>query len=192
MQPQLHRRRFLATVGVSLFAAGCNRRSDNAPNAPTGARPAGPAIVKATDGRSQMKLPEGWTVVKDLNEHADLQAGDERREVFAVVLTEPKEDFAADFTYRDFARKRLETFQAALEDVGNKKGPTDVTVSGRPAVQSEFSAIATDERVRLYYIHTSVDGKSAFHQLMTWSLFSARAASRDTLEEAIRGFTDLS
>jgi len=107
MQPYLHRRRFLATVGVSLVAAGCNRRSDDAR---TGARPAGPAIVKATDGRSQMKLPEGWTVVKDLNEHADLQVGDERRDVFAVVLTEPKEDFAADFTYRDFARKRLEAF----------------------------------------------------------------------------------
>jgi hypothetical protein len=179
-----HRRRFLAAAGSSLLVLGCNLRN--------GDQPGGPAVAKAADGRSELQLPDGWSVLEDLNDQADLQAGDKRRQTFAIVLTEPKKDFASDITYRELAQRKVKKFQEALEEVADKKGPTDVTVGGRPAAQYEFSAVATKERLRLFYLHTMIDGNTAFHTLLAWTKYSTRDEHRALLEEAIRGFSDLS
>ncbi len=115
-----------------------------------------------------------------------------RRIAFLIVLTEPKDNFDPDLGFREYAGNRLSTFQKTLEKVQSRGGPTDLLINGRPSVQYEFDAIITENKLRILYLHTTVDGKAAFHQVIAWTTFSRRDQNRKDLEQAILSFEDLS
>src|SRR3990167_10567275 len=50
-------------------------------------------ILVASDGQSQITLPAGWVPISDLNEKAELQAGNRVSIMYMVVLTESRSDF---------------------------------------------------------------------------------------------------
>ena len=148
--------------------------------------------MQATDGRSRITLPTGWDVQENLNDKAELQVGDRKRQAFLIVLTEVKQDFAPDVTYRDHARMTLATLQGRVEAVKQLGEVADLRINGKPAVQHEFTAIAGKNRLNIHYIHTTVDGARVFHQLLAWTTFSRMSEERDRFAAAIGSFEDLS
>lgn len=188
MKLLLDRRQFIfASAATSgLLLASCNVQP--------GGKPAAPAAISqlATDGRSRLTLPVGWQVRDDLHEKAELQAADRQEQAFLIVLTELKADFAEDVTYRDHARMTLDILQKGAESFTIASGPTNLTINGLAAVQHEVTAVVSENRIRVTYLHTTVDGKKAFHQVMGWASASRIDEQRGTLATMIASFEDLS
>ncbi len=120
----LNRRQLLVGTGASLLLAGCGIKSSGKIASPS------PSIVQAKDNRSRVQLLPGWEVQQDLNDGAEIQIGDRERQVFLIVLTELKKDFADDVTYLDHARMTLSTFQNSLENVKKAGVPASLVING--------------------------------------------------------------
>jgi hypothetical protein len=145
-------------------------------------------IIRSTDGKSQVRVPAGWSVKSGLNREATLQVADTDHHAFFIVLTESKRDFAESFTYRDHAHKTLEHMARGLADVTITGAPTELVVGGRPGVRYEVQG--TLDHLRVVFLHTTVDGDESFHQVLAWTVPSRLESNRKTLEDIISSFAE--
>jgi hypothetical protein len=178
--------RFGILLLIGLLLAGCGRFGRGTPGG-TGT----PSTVKSNDGKSQVSIPAGWSSLNLNNEAADLQVGNPKIQAYFMVLTESKQDFADKTTYRDHAEMTLKTLKGNLEDAAVVRGPTDLTINGRPAVQYEVSGVYSENKTKVIYLHTTVDGRQSFHQLVAWTIPSRFGENRVRLESVIISFTEL-
>jgi hypothetical protein len=151
-------------------------------------RPEQGRMVQSTDGRSQVRLPAGWSVKSGLNGQADLQVGNTDQNAYLIVLTEPKIDFPDKMTYRDHARLTLGRMVKALDGATVARGPTELVVGGRPAIQYEVHGTA--DHLRVIYLHTTVDGNESFHQMLAWTVPSRLESNRKALNDMINSFSE--
>jgi len=147
-----------------------------------------PTVVVASDQQSQLTVPAGWVVDADLHDEAEIEVADLKHGAFLLVLTEAKSDYADDLDYRDHSRLTLESILEDSDDGEPIAGPTDLTINGRRAVQYEF--VVTSDRLRIAYLHTTIDGTESFYQIVAWSVRSAFDANREALQEIIRSFAE--
>ena len=169
-------------VGLTLL----RRWSVAAPATAFRRREAAP-VVRDTDlGYAQLRLPAGWQRAQALNEQAALQASDPRRQRFAVVISEAREDFDPSVDLSDHAARSLTQLSDSLR-VLSIDGPAEVTVGGFRAVQFEVEGY--DQGVRLVYLHTTIEGRRAIHQVLQWSTRSA--FDRDVFDGILSGFEEL-
>lgn len=145
-------------------------------------------VVQATDGRSQIRLPSGWTKMTGLNDKAEIQVGSQSQSAYLIVLTETKADFDSGLTYRQHARLTLDILLENAKNARITKGPTEVKVGGRSAVQYEVNAQV--DNFRVIYLHTTVDGQSAFHQIVAWTVPSQWQRNRTTMQQVINSFAE--
>lgn len=133
-------------------------------------------------------MPKGWSKQTDLHEDSELQAANRRRDAYLIVLTESKEDFATGTTFKDHAKLTFDSLHSKLSEATVTRGPTEITINGRSALQSEIHG--TTDGLNVVYIHTTVDGKEEFHQLLSWTLKSKFASNRSAMESIINSFTE--
>jgi hypothetical protein len=179
---RLARRPFLLAAGAILWPGGCGFKNPD--------EAAGPVVLRATDDSSQIKLPAGWKAQKDLNKTAKIQAGDTTRQEFLVVLTEGKQTLTPGIDFRDHARAAVVAFQKKIEAARETGTPKDMIINSMLALRHEFTGIAGENRVPIYYLHTTVEGVNAFHQLIAWTLLSRIRENRQDLEDVIQSFED--
>ncbi|HYG79192.1 MAG TPA: hypothetical protein VD861_02320, partial [Pyrinomonadaceae bacterium] len=55
-------------------------------------------MLASKSGKFQLTLPAGWREATGLNEEADIQAMSAAGDMYVVVISEGKEDFADDMT----------------------------------------------------------------------------------------------
>ena len=166
-------------VSLALFAALV-----------TGCMPPGssqPSVVQSKDGSTQVRVPAGWVKATDLNDEADLQVANRRDNAFFIVLSEPKSDFGADIDYRAHAKLTLNHIMDAVTNP-EVTGPTALRVGGLPAVQ--YVVQGNVKALRIVYLHTTVEGKETFHQLLGWTTPSRLDRNRPVLEGIIASFTE--
>jgi hypothetical protein len=180
----LDRRVALVCAAVLVVLAGCGRiRWPGSSSTPT--------PVTAKDGSCRVVVPAGWSAATGLHDQADLQVADKRRDAYLVVLTEPKENFGKDVTFRDHSRMTLTAFQKTLTELKTISGPTEMQINGRPAIQYVYSGVTSD-RLRIQYVHTTVDGNKSFHQVIGWTTMSNATRNRPAINQVIESFQDLS
>ena len=138
-------------------------------------------------GLAAIKLPGRWRTATALNEQAAIQAVDPLRQRFAVVISEPRDDFDATIDLSDHAGRTLSQLAESLRLVAIN-GPTERTVNGGRALQFEVEGY--HQGVRLMYLHTTIEGRRAYHQVLTWSTRSAY--DRAIFDEFVDGFEELS
>lgn len=147
------------------------------------------AVVKSTDSRSQVKLPAGWVAMPDLHEEADLEIGNAKESAYLIVLSEAKIDFSEQITYREHAQITLKQLVENTTNAKVVRGPTELMVSGRPAIQYEVQGEV--DNFRYIYFHTTIDGRKSFHQLIAWTPPSRLTSNRKVLETVINSFTEV-
>ena len=144
-------------------------------------------VVRDTElGLAALHLPTRWRATSKLNEQAALQATDPVRQRFAVVISEPREDFDTTIDLSDHAGRTLSQLADSLRLVAIN-GPTERTVNGCRTVQFEVEGY--HQGVRLVYLHSTIEGRRAFHQLLVWSTRSAY--DRALFDEVVDGFEEL-
>ncbi len=151
--------------------------------------PGSPKVVQSRDGRTQMVVPASWSEQSDLNEQADIQVANPRKELYVIVLSESKQDFDADMTLEEHS---VLTRSLLLQGIRNGQvsyGPIQFEIGGYPAVQYQLRGSV--DKVKLVYLHTTVEGANGFHQIIAWTLPSRLNKNELVLQRVTRSLQEI-
>lgn len=177
------RRLFPFALVVSLLL-GCNfvqtvkREIENAGK---------PQVLTSADGRYQITVPGTWRRDPELNAEAALAASNRAAEMYVVVISESKEDFADDVTLDTFTEVTRQHMMSKVADA-DANPPASVTVSGYPARQ--YTLRGTVEKFKAAYLITLVQTPGGFHQIIAWTLNSRYDKNFGTLLEVTDSFKE--
>jgi hypothetical protein len=143
----------------------------------------GKEIVSA-DGNTRLKVPEDWNEMKELNATAKLQAGNRSKEQFVIILSESK----SDFDNLTLQKHHQITRDGMIQKMKNASAGdvTEITVDGQPALQDEISG--TQDGMNIVFLHTTVEGEEAFHQILAWTSKSRWDQQKAELREITESF----
>ena len=106
-------------------------------------------VMRDTElGLAALNLPIRWRAASKLNDQAVLQATDPVRQRFAVVISEPREDFDTTIDLSDHAGRTLSQLADSLRVVAIN-GPTERTVNGCRVLQFEVEGVSPGRAARL-------------------------------------------
>lgn len=146
-----------------------------------------PKVVTSPDGKTQLTVPGAWEERSDLNEEANLQAGNPVAEQYAIVISESREDFTADMTLENFAKLTQENAKTVIKD-GVVSEPTSLTINGYPVKQFEISG--SMQNINAKWIYAIVETPKNYHQIMAWTLASRYEQNKPVLLEVINSFKE--
>lgn len=161
----LNRMMGTAIVAIVVFASlGCGKPD--------------PTQVVSIDGNFEITVYENMKKTNELNDEADIQAANEFKELYVIVLSEPKTDFMIGFTLSDYADLQYDPF---VTNVGAPlANPATIkTDAGHKALQYEVHGASDGNKIG--FLVTFVDTGSHFHQVLTWTLESRYSTYRETL-----------
>ncbi|MCP4402541.1 MAG: hypothetical protein GY801_35200 [bacterium] len=142
--------------------------------------------VSSKNNDFRLTKPRGWTVESDLNDDADIQIANEGKEGYLVVISEPKVDFETFVDYKKHSaltRSFVEEFVLNYREVS---GPTEIRISLMKGVQYEITGSV--DGIRIKYLHTTVEGKKYFHQIIAWSLVSEYDSNKAAFDKILESF----
>jgi hypothetical protein len=143
-------------------------------------------LTDRTLGLAGLTLPDGWRQAHDLNETAGIEAMHPALGRHAIVISDAVEDYAPDVTMLDHSSNTLKELTGSIQVLGCS-GPERRQVGGFEAVQFEIEGYYHQTRVK--YLHTTIAGKRAFHQVLAWSTISRY--DRAAFETLLGGFREL-
>jgi hypothetical protein len=138
-------------------------------------------------GFAELDLPGSWHAFRPKKTETAPQAKQAGRARYVALVSECKGDFADDVTLDAHSEMTRRSLGETVRMI-NMRGPTYRFVAGRAAVQYEFDALSNS--VRLIYLHTTVDGDRAFHQIVCRSTRSQY--DRAAFEQLLDGFRESS
>lgn len=140
--------------------------------------------IVSTDGKARLRVPRNWSELRDLNDAAEVQAGNRGKEEFIIVLSETK----ADFDDMTLQKHHQITRDGIVEKLKNATAGavTNLTIDGRPALQDEIGG--TQEGTNIVFLHTTLEGTESFHQILAWTSKSRWDQQKEKLREITRSF----
>ncbi|RMF21010.1 MAG: hypothetical protein D6756_13230 [Cyanobacteria bacterium J083] len=147
-------------------------------------------VLVSSDGKNQINLPQGWSENKTLNQVANIQAADVSRELYTIVISDPK----AEVPNLNLQSHSQTTQKNVLNALKNPTvTPTKVnTVNGNPAIQYQIRGVHAQIGIPVIYLHTTVETPNNFHQIVSWSTPSSFAANEQELQNMIQSFKEVS
>ncbi len=136
-------------------------------------------------GLAQVTLPPGWIPATDLNDGSWLQALDPLRNRYLIVISESREDFDPEMDVQEHSSRTRAALAGSVRLLA-VRGPEERQVGGFRAIQYELDALS--DRTLLTYLHTTVEGRRAFHQVLAWATRSW--FDRQTFERVLDGFAE--
>lgn len=137
-------------------------------------------------GLAELALPAGWRPARTLNEATTLQAADPLRGRFAIVISESRDDFEPAMDLEEHSVRTRAVLASSVQVVA-VRGPFFQQIGGFDAVQYEMDA--THDLRLLTYLHTTIAGDRAFHQVLGWATRSRY--KRASFEALMAGFREM-
>ena len=147
-----------------------------------------PTTVVSSDGRSKLVVPAGFKVDDTLHDDAELEVSNVWEENYLVVLTESKLDFD-DITVDEHSELTLGILVDSLDSARIEKGPRELRIHGLRALQYEVRG--SIDGVRVVYLHTTVNGKESFYQIVAWTLPSKFKENEPKMRGMIASFEEV-
>src|SRR2546427_5026197 len=128
---------------------------------------ANPTVLASQDGKFQLTVPAGWSKTTELNDKASIQAANQLKEMYVIVLTEGKEDLASDMTLDKFTEI---TRKATLSKFTSPEPslPEAISINGNDARQYELRG--TRENSAIDLLITTVKTPAHYHQIWAWTV----------------------
>ncbi|HEX8491406.1 MAG TPA: hypothetical protein VF658_01065 [Pyrinomonadaceae bacterium] len=147
-----------------------------------------PTVLTSADGRYQLTIPGDWREDSALLEEAILKASNRVSELYVVVLTESKEDFADDVTLEKYTTLTRDSMKANVVSPEVTE-PVPTNISGNPAMEYELRG--TVDSMKVAYINTTVETPGHFHQIIAWTLRSRFDKNQAALREVTKTFREV-
>jgi hypothetical protein len=146
-----------------------------------------PKVLTTHDKRLQVTVPGNWVQNDKLHEDGDLGAEHRVGELYMVLLDESKADFDG-MTLKEHSDLTLGIMKENLANVDLSE-PKSLTINGCPALQ--YVVKGSMDKIKIVFIHTTIETKSSFCQMLTWTLGSEWDQNQVTLYKVIDSFQDL-
>ncbi|HEY0004021.1 MAG TPA: hypothetical protein VGB17_04355 [Pyrinomonadaceae bacterium] len=147
-----------------------------------------PTVLTSRDGRFQLTIPGGWRAETTLNERAGIQAANRLAEMYVVVISESKEDFAEDTTLGDFTELTRKNFISRVESA---EATPAIPVNVNVYMGMQYEVQGTVNSYKIAYIVTTVETPEHFHQILTWTLRSRIDKNQLTLQKVTESFREV-
>lgn len=145
-----------------------------------------PVIVK---DRFSIELPTNLKRTEGLNEDATLEYSDPIKELYIIVLEEPKADSVSEpitlDRYFELASKGIEY---GVEE-GKLISPVRQTINELPAIISDISG--KFEKENIIYKLAVIEGKRSFYQVLCWTLGKHINENEEKIDKMVASFTEL-
>lgn len=140
--------------------------------------------IASDDGKLKVTTSGFWVKRSDLNQRASLQAAYKDKEMYVIVITNPKADLD-NFTLE---KHHQQTRERMLQEMKNTSAtqPVLLTIDGHPALQDEITG--TEKGTDVVFLHTTVDDGDHFQQILAWTLKSQWQRQNELLREVTRSF----
>lgn len=147
-----------------------------------------PKVLTSSDGKAQLTVPGSWRNDPELHAEAALRASNRLSEMYVIVLSESRQDFADEFTLEAFT-ELTRTNMLSQIIAPDATAPVAATVGNRPALQ--YTVRGTVDNIKVVYLVTVVETQTNFHQILTWTLNSRFDQNWHTLDEVTQSFKEL-
>jgi len=143
-----------------------------------------------------IRIPRDMQKTTGLNSDASFQYQNIYREIYTIVIDEPKEEFADALKelgheekstlpfYRDIQLKRL----AERMDITHQSNPFQMNISGLATEAIEIDAKVDNIDEELTYFLTFLEGESKIYMIMSWTLKSKKEKSKKTFMKIAKSF----
>jgi len=141
--------------------------------------------IPSDDRKSKITVSGFWVKRTDLNQKASLQAACPSKEMYVIVITDPK----STVPNMTLEQHHQLTRDHMLEKLKNSSAtqPVSLSVDNHPALQEELRG--TDERgANVVLLNTSIDDGENLHQVLAWTLKSRWAVQQQELRDATQSF----
>lgn len=140
--------------------------------------------IASDDGKLKITTSGFWVQRTDLNKRASLQASRKDKDLYVIVIIDPKST-VGDMTLEQHHQT---TRDRMLKDMtnGSATAPVSVTIDGQSALQDEITG--TEKGTTLTFIHTTIDDGESFGQILAWTLKSRWPANKSELADITNSF----
>jgi len=143
-------------------------------------------LIDQTLGLARLELPDGWRAAHDLNETATIEAIHALFGRHVIVISDSVDDFVPEMTVYEHSQNTRAELTSSIKLIACS-GPERRTVGGFDAVQYEIEGFFQQTRIK--YLHTTVAGRRAYHQVLAWATHSRY--DRASFERVLNGFSEL-
>lgn len=154
--------------------------------------------VKVASGGYQLSVPKHMSLSYELNSDASLQYENAARELYVIVIDEPKVDFIKEFSadeiyddnltpeknYRLVQMKSLKDAIQFRAEPGIKK----TTINGLDAEIVDFTGKVEGIAVDIYYKLAFIEGTKNVYMVMTWTLDSKKNENSAEMDQMLQSF----
>ncbi len=177
----------LLLVPVGLFSFGVYRRFTQYKEyvAQEQVIPEGGEIT-SEDGLFKLKVPELWKILKNLNDVAVIQVGNPQKEQYLIVIVDMKDDFDGSLT--EHASITSQNIVSATNNYQISE-PEHLDINGNHGIR--YYITGTIDRTKVKYIQTTIEGRKAFYQILTWTIPSKSKEAFEVFEQAVQSFREV-
>ena len=147
-----------------------------------------PTVVKSADGKFQITVPAGWREGGGLKSEANIKAGNPLRDMYVLVITEPKADFADDITIDKFTDLTVKSMSSNVASAESSP-PLPVKINGKTGRQYLLQGIV--DSMKISYLITTVETTEHYHKIVTWTTRSQMGKNQLILEGVTSSFRDV-
>lgn len=137
------------------------------------------ALIKTEsflDGSVEIDIPIFWIEHNNLNEVAEFQVGDPRLQAFFIIIPEEKNYYDPLIPLEEHSALTRGLLESNTKEASAIGEPVWLEVNGMKGLQYEIKAkidLADGEEMKtldLNYLHTTIEGKNRFYQVVGWTL----------------------
>jgi hypothetical protein len=154
------------------------------------------------DGLYSMKLPDYLEVGYDLNSEASLQYQNIEKEVYVIVIDEPKQDFIDVFmtlgdydstrsAVDNYADAQMESIEGNMETVSSKSALRKTKLNGSEARVADVAGTQAGITDAMGFTVAFVEGKETLYMIMTWTFEKDKVKYQDDMDMMINSFKEL-
>lgn len=154
------------------------------------------------NGLYSMKLPDYLTEGYDLNSEASLQYQDVVKEVYVIVIDEPKQDFIDVFMSIDdydstksavdnYTEAQMESIEENMTTVTSKSTIRKTKLGGCDARVADVAGTQDGIDDAMGFTVAFVEGKETLYMIMTWTFEKSKDTYQEDMDAMINSFKEL-
>lgn len=154
------------------------------------------------NGLYSMKLPDYLTPGTDLNSEASLQYENVYKEVYVIVIDEPKQDFIDVFqelgeydstksACDNYAEAQMKSIEDNMTTVTSKSTMRKTKLNGCDARVADVAGTQDGIDDAMGFTVAFVEGKETLYMVMTWTFEKSKDTYQDDMDAMINSFKEL-
>jgi hypothetical protein len=137
----------------------------------------------------KLTVPDDWQQVDNLNDTADIQIAQLRNDCYVIVFAERREDLQI-ANLADYSVLVRSSIQDHLLQAEARKTGLD-SLNHHAVIQYEIRGAMPDNRVPVVYLHTVVEGRHNYYQIVAWTTDQGYKANQGALKSIVNHFQEI-